>query len=118
MTYKVCYWDAEAREQRERDATTEEIAEIEDRKASALIPTVPQSVTRFQGLAALDHYGVLETVEAIIDSPDTPKLMKLAFNNALTFERDSASVASISSALGLTPEMIDTWFIYASTVKA
>lgn len=31
--YKVCYWDSEAGEQRERDATPEETAEIDARKA-------------------------------------------------------------------------------------
>lgn len=33
MTYKICYWDNEANEQRERDATPEESAEIDLRKS-------------------------------------------------------------------------------------
>lgn len=32
MTDKICYWDEEAKEQKERDCTPEEIAEIEERK--------------------------------------------------------------------------------------
>ena len=32
MTDKICYWDEEAKEQKERDATPEEQAEIEERK--------------------------------------------------------------------------------------
>ena len=32
MTYKICYWDEVAQEQKERDATPEEAAEIEARK--------------------------------------------------------------------------------------
>jgi hypothetical protein len=35
MTYRICYWDSEAREQRERDATVEETEEIEARIATA-----------------------------------------------------------------------------------
>jgi len=35
MTDKICYWDDEAEEQRERDATPEEQAEIDERRASA-----------------------------------------------------------------------------------
>lgn len=35
MTYKICYWDAKNEEQRERDATEQEVAEIEGRKAAA-----------------------------------------------------------------------------------
>lgn len=33
MTDKICYWDDEAKEQKERDATPEEQAEIDARKA-------------------------------------------------------------------------------------
>lgn len=34
MTYKVCYWDATEGAQKERECTTEEILEIEERKAT------------------------------------------------------------------------------------
>lgn len=40
--YKICYWDAEAKEQQERDATPEEVAEIEARKAAAAVISVQQ----------------------------------------------------------------------------
>lgn len=43
MTYKVCYWDKVAGEQRERDATPEEAAEIESRKAAAPAQQAEQS---------------------------------------------------------------------------
>lgn len=33
MTYKICYWDSETKSQKERDATTDEAAEIDARKA-------------------------------------------------------------------------------------
>ena len=36
MTYKVSYWDTEAGQMAERDATTEEAAEIDSRKAGAV----------------------------------------------------------------------------------
>lgn len=39
MTYKICYWDTDAGEQRERDATPEEIAEVEARAAGAVNAT-------------------------------------------------------------------------------
>jgi hypothetical protein len=32
MTYKICYWDSESKSQKERDATPDEVAEIEARK--------------------------------------------------------------------------------------
>lgn len=39
MTYKIAYWDSDAHEQKERDATTEEAAEIDARKAAAADPS-------------------------------------------------------------------------------
>ena len=40
MTDKICYWDDEAKEQKERDATPEEQAEIDARKA----PEAPEVI--------------------------------------------------------------------------
>lgn len=38
MTPRICYWDSDAKEQLERDAKPEEVAEIEARKSA--LPTV------------------------------------------------------------------------------
>jgi len=79
---------------------------------------VPQSVTRFQAVAALELFGKLDDVEAFMAHPDTPKMSKLAWVNALTFERDSPTVAGMAAALGLTSAEIDGLFITASSIKA
>jgi len=44
MTIKVCYWDSEAKEQKERDATPEEVAEIEALQAIADSPAKQQEI--------------------------------------------------------------------------
>jgi hypothetical protein len=49
MTYKIDYWDSDAKEQRLRDATPEETAEIEARKAEA-----PAHLAVQARLAAID----------------------------------------------------------------
>lgn len=41
MNYKTAYWDAEAKEQKERDCTPEECAEIEQRKTSPDVVNAP-----------------------------------------------------------------------------
>jgi hypothetical protein len=77
---------------------------------------VPQTVTRFQALAALDHFGHLDNVEAMMADVSTPRLTKLAYQNALSFERSSALLQSMAGALGLTDEQVDELFIYAEGV--
>lgn len=80
--------------------------------------TVPNSVTRFQAKAALEHAGLLGTVETIMANPATPILARLAWADALEFFRTSPTVAAIASALSLTDAQIDALFIQASGISA
>lgn len=57
MTYKVCYWDAETKSQQERDATPDEVAEIDARKADAIV----QAAQAFQA-------SVVAATQARMDS--------------------------------------------------
>jgi len=81
-------------------------------------PVVPESVTRFQALAALELDGKLDAVEALMADPVTPKLARLAYHNALNFERASPTIATMSAALGWTNEYVDQLFIVADGIKA
>jgi predicted alternative tryptophan synthase beta-subunit len=76
------------------------------------------TVTRFQALAAMHNTGLLTSVQAIIDAPETSALVKLAWDNAQTFERTSPSILAIAQVLGLTDEQLDTLFTQASQIKA
>lgn len=51
MTYKICYWDEVAKCQKERDATPEEAAEIDARKAAP--PVVTPAPTKEELFAQL-----------------------------------------------------------------
>ncbi len=77
---------------------------------------VPQTVTRFQALAALHLAGHLEAVKAIMAAPETPVLTKLAWDNALSFERASPTLASLAAALGLTDADLDALFAQAAAL--
>lgn len=81
-------------------------------------PVVPQTVTRFQALAALHLAGHLPAVEAIMANPATPILSKLAWENALSFERSSPTLAGLAGALGLTSAQLDALFTTAAGLSA
>lgn len=82
------------------------------------VSQVPQTVTRFQALAALHLAGHLEAVKAIMASPETSMIAKLAWDNALSFERSSQTLQSLASTLGLTDADLDALFTTAAGIEA
>lgn len=79
---------------------------------------VPQTVTRFQARAALHLAGLLEAVETMMQSPDTPMLARLAWQDAQVFERQSPTVLTLAEALSLSDADLDQLFIDAAGIKA
>lgn len=83
----------------------------------APVVTIPQVVTRFQALAALQKAGLLATAQSAANGSTNP-LVGLAFNNSQTFERNSPTVALIAAGLSLTSAQVDQLFITAATLTA
>lgn len=81
-------------------------------------PGVPQTVTRFQALAALHLAGRLTAVQAIMAAPETPVIAKLAWDNALSFERNSPTLLMLAAAIGMTSQDLDALFTQAATIEA
>lgn len=79
---------------------------------------VPESVSRFQARAALLMAGHLEAVEAMMQSPDTPAIAKLAWQDAQEFRRTSPTVLAMGAALGLNDAALDALFIKARGIEA
>lgn len=79
---------------------------------------VPQSVTRFQALAALHLAGHLPAVEAIMAAPEIDMVAKLAWANALSFERSSPLLNGLAGTLGLTSQDLDDLFTAAAGIAA
>lgn len=79
---------------------------------------VPAVVSRFQARAALHIAGLLDTVEAIMASPTTPVLAKLAWADAQEFKRTSPSLLGIAGAIGLTDAQLDDLFTTAAGIEA
>jgi hypothetical protein len=80
-------------------------------------PYVPQSVSRFQAKAALLNAGLLDQVEAIVADPATSAMTKLAWADAVEFDRNSPTIIELSHELGLTDSEIDDLFIAAAQIS-
>lgn len=82
-------------------------------------PTVPQSVSRAQGKAALIAAGlwpaVLAYVAAIAD-PTDKALAEVALNDTQEWRRDSLFLNSAATALGMTSAQLDQLFVDASGI--
>lgn len=75
-------------------------------------------VSAFQAMAALDHFGLLDQVEAMMDDPETPRVTKLAWQKAQEFRYNSPMVDRFCDLLGIDQEMRDQLFKHAETIEA
>lgn len=79
---------------------------------------VPESVSRFQARAALYTAGYFDTINSMMNQESTPMLSRMAWQDAQEFRRDSALVANMGAALGLTSAQIDDLFRLAANITA
>lgn len=103
--------------QRERDATPEEQAEIDERRAAALIPVVPVRVDRLQARLALIHAGKWDLIQPAIDAISDPTERAVAqayFEDAKYWYRNDAFVLMLGPSIGLSNADMDALFIAAA----
>lgn len=81
-------------------------------------PVIPQAVSPFQARAALDGWQMLDTVEAMMTDPATPKITRMAWESAQEFRRTSPTVLQMGAALGLTEAQLDDLFVIAAGIEA
>lgn len=98
-----------------RDATLDELAEIEARAQDAAQPTVPQEVSMRQARLALLRRGVLGQVDAAIDSLPSPdsEAARIEWDYSSVVARNSPLVKMMGAALGLDDGELDQLFIAA-----
>lgn len=70
---------------------------------------VPSSVRKPQAVLALDAMGLLDDVEAYMET--APRQQQLAWKHAQILERQGATVLTVAQALGWDDELLDTLFI-------
>ena len=99
-----------------REATAEELAEIEAREAEALKPSVPQEVSMRQARLALLARGVLGQVDAAINSLPSPdsEAARIEWDYSSVVARNSPLVVMMGAALGLDDDALDELFITAA----
>lgn len=78
---------------------------------------VPQTVTRFQAMAALQMAGKLGEVIDYMEQPATDELAKLAWYEVLNFNRSSLLVMNVAVILGFSSKDVDDLFIAASSIE-
>lgn len=78
---------------------------------------IPQEVTRFQAKAVMLQQDILDSVEQAVDESTDP-LLQLAWNEALTFERQSPALEAVANTIGLTEQQLDDMFTAAAQIKA
>ena len=77
---------------------------------------VPEKITRFQAKAVLYSQGLLTTVEDLINNSTDP-LLKLLWQDALYFERNSQALNTMAQQLGLSQEQLDDLFIAGEQIS-
>lgn len=82
--------------------------------ADAIPAQVPPIISRFQAKAVLLQMELLDDVETLMTSASP--IVKLAWENAIEFNRQSPSLLAMASALGLSSEQLDALFIEASNI--
>lgn len=82
------------------------------------VDIVPKVVSRFQARAALYEAGHLQNIETVMASPATEMLVKLAWQDAQEFRRNSPTVIALGYALGITESDLDQLFIAAAAIEA
>jgi len=99
-----------------RDATPDEVVEIEARATEAERLTVPHEVSMRQARLALLARSVLGEVDAAIDSLPSPnrEAARIEWDYSSVVARSSPLVVMMGAALGLDDSALDDLFITAA----
>lgn len=73
-------------------------------------------VTPYQARIALLNAGLLDQVTNYMTGSDVSQTAKIAWEYAVTWERNSAFISNLGPLLGLTESQIDDLFTAASQV--
>ena len=84
--------------------------------AAPLLPTIPARVTRRQARLALHQAGLLDQVEALMASPETPAAIRITYDDATEWWRDDPIIQAMALALNLPPEQMDALFVTAAAL--
>ena len=101
--------------QAERDTLRTERDALQAEKDAAAARAL-RSVSPLQARKALKASDMLATVQAMVDAAPEDDDVRLAWDWALAWERDSPFVNSLGQSLGLTSQQIDELFALAARI--
>lgn len=81
------------------------------------LPPVPDEVSNIQAFESMRHFGVLPQVQAYMASLPADDLVRVTFEKAAVFKRDSPTLRAITELLGFGEVDISAMFVYAASVK-
>lgn len=114
---KVAYWDEKSKSQKERDMTSDEIAQREKDIAEAAKQAVPSSVSMRQAKLALLNAGLYQQVNDYIEAlPEPQKTAALIEWNSAYCERENALVKSLPLQFGWPAGTVEQLFIAAAQI--
>lgn len=88
------------------------LSEIEARQKAS----VPFSITPTQGRIRLVQMDLMNTIKTLVED-STDEEMKIYWEYALSWDRDNSYIQAIASAVGMSEEDLDTFFIEASQIN-
>ena len=83
-------------------------------EASLLPNPVPQTVTSYQALMALNNAGLYASVMTYINAQ--PVATQIQFNKQANFTRTDATLNAAATALGMTSAQVDGLFVAAALI--
>lgn len=101
--------------QAECDALRTERDALQAEKDAAAARTL-RSVSPLQARKVLKASGMLATVQAMVDAAPEDDDVRLAWDWALSWDRESPFVSSLGQSLGLTSQQIDELFALAARI--
>lgn len=78
---------------------------------------VPQSVSPLQAQLALMEVGKLDEIETFLNNPETDLRIRLAWNKASEFRRDSPTLLAVTDVLGWGSSDVDALFVQAAAIQ-
>lgn len=81
-------------------------------------PPVPSTVSRFQARAALVQSGWFTMVDGFMAALDPQDIRRMAWEDATTFDRSSATLKAMQQMLGLSEAAMDSLFTLAASIEA
>lgn len=78
---------------------------------------IPNSVSKLQAKVALLQAGLMPQIDAILEDSETSEIVKLAWNDASEFRRNSLPISTMAGLLNLTEQEVDDLFVLAASIE-